>query len=297
MQQVMTLPAAKSITHQHLLSVINTLLMRCGASKKTFYLLDAGCGDGHLIHYFHRSLQTLHPDKRFVVHGFDVSDHGVQSDGFLGKAVKNLMILEPDVDWSNRIYSLNQGQLWDFNEQKYDFIVSNQVLEHVRDKDRFFFNVSQKLIDGGYSVHLAPLRSVVPEDHVHIPFAHRLTNFGAMYAFIWMMSAFGVGKFRKARKFTGVDLETYSERHADYLYHWTAYSSESETLSYARKHFMRADFRFSFEFYTEKLAQIFAVGARTYYVYRSRGFFDAVMVKILRYLSSVTLVTEKKNTY
>jgi hypothetical protein len=60
---------------------------------------------------------------------------------------------------------------------------------------------------------------------------------------------------------------------------------------------MRADFRFSFEFYTEKLAQIFGIGARTHYVFRSRGFFDAVMVKMLRYLSSVTLVTEKKNTY
>jgi SAM-dependent methyltransferase len=293
----MTLPKAKSITHQHLLSVINTLLIRSRANQETVHILDAGCGNGHFIYYLHRGLQVLHPGKLFVIHGFDVSDHGVQSDGFLSDAMKNLTILDPDIDWSQRIYSLNQGQSWDFNEQKYDFIVSNQVLEHVRDKDSFFFNVGKKLTDGGYSVHLAPLRSVFPEDHVHIPFAHRFTNFGAMHGFIRMMSALGIGKFREANKSTGIDLETYSERHADYLYHWTAYSSESETLMYARRHFMRADFRFSFEFYTAKLAQLFGVRARTCYRFRSWGFFDAVMVKVLRYLSSVTLVTEKKNTY
>lgn len=33
------------------------------------------------------------------------------------------------------------------------------------------------------------------------------------------------------------------------------------------------------------------------YAVRHYGFFDALSVKILRYLSSVTLITEKKNTY
>lgn len=293
----MTLPQASSITHQHLLGVINTLLRRAPANRDTFFILDAGCGNGHLIRYLHRCLHLLHPGKRFVIHGFDVSDHGVQSDGFLGEALRNLMSFESAIDWADRIFSLNQDQRWDFNEQKYDFVVSNQVLEHVRDKDTFFQNVSRKLVDGGYSVHLAPLLSVVPEDHVHIPFAHRFKNFGAMHAYIRLMSALGIGKFSKARKSSGVDLETYAERHADYLYHWTAYSSESETLRLARKHLMRADFRFSIEFYTAKFAQIFGLPPRTLYAFRSYGFADAVLVKILRYLSSVTLVTEKKNTY
>ena len=293
----MTLPKPKSITHQHLLGVINTLVLRAPVNRSTFYILDAGCGNGHFIHYLHRALHFLHPEKQFVIHGFDVSDHGVQSDGFLGEATRNLLALDPDVDWPTRIFSLHQGQPWDFNDQQYDLIVSNQVLEHVRDKDQFFLNVCRKLTEGGYSVHLAPLRSVIPEDHVHIPFAHRFTNFDAMYAYIRMMSALGIGKFKHEKKSTGVDLETYSERHADYLFHWTSYSSEAEALQYARKHFMRADFRFSMEFYTAKLRQILGQKARVSYTFRSRSFRDAVLIKILRYLSSVTLVTEKKNTY
>jgi SAM-dependent methyltransferase len=293
----MTLPKARSITHQHLLGVINTLVGHTLNDRETVYILDAGCGNGQLIRYLHECLHLLHPGKRFVIHGFDVSDHGVQSEGFLSESVRNLLALDPAIDWSSRIFSLQQDQPWNFNDQRYDVIVSNQVLEHVRDKDGFFFNVSQKLTDGGYSVHLAPVRSVVPEDHVHIPFAHRFRNFGAMHAYIRMMSVLGIGKYRAAKKATGVDLATYSERHADYLYHWTAYSSESETLAFARKHFMRADFRFSLEFYTAKMAQIAGLGGRTRYSFRSWGFLDAIMIKILRYLSSVTLVTEKKNTY
>ncbi len=293
----MTLPKARSVTHQHLLGVVNTLVRHALHGRETIHILDAGCGNGQLIRYLHECLHVLHPGKCFVIHGFDVSDHGVQSEGFLSEAVRNLLAVDPTVEWSSRIFSLQQDQPWNFSTQQYDVIVSNQVLEHVRDKDRFFFNVSQKLIDGGHSVHLAPLRSVIPEDHVHIPFAHRFTNFDAMHGYIRMMSALGIGKYRGAKKETGVDLAVYAERHADYLYHWTAYSSESETLSYARKHFMRADFRFSLEFYTAKLAQMTGFGARTHYTFRSWGFRDALMIKILRYLSSVTLVTEKKNTY
>lgn len=293
----MTLPTPTSITHQHLLGVINTLVLRAPDDRQKFFILDAGCGNGQFIHYLHQSLHFLHPDKQFVIHGFDVADHGVQSDGFLGETVSHLFKLVPGVDWSNRIYSLHQDQPWNFNDQQYDFIVSNQVLEHVRDKDKFFFNVSRKLIAGGYSVHLAPLRSVIPEDHVHIPFAHRFTNFCAMYAYIRLASSLGLGKYQHARQSTGVDIETYSERHADYLFHWTSYSSEAEALQYARKHFMRADFRFSMEFYTAKLRQILGQKARVSYTFRSRSFRDAVLIKVLRYLSSVTLVTEKKNTY
>lgn len=293
----MTLPGPKSITHQHLLCVLNTFLRQFAPAKDQIFILDAGCGNGDFIHYLHRSLQLLHPEKSFVIHGFDVSDHGVQSNGFLSASVANLNALEPGIDWTSRIFGIRQDQAWNFNAQKYDFILSNQVLEHVRDKDGFFLNINRKLTEGGRSIHLAPLRSVVPEDHVKIPFAHRFTNFGALHAYVRLMSSLGVGKFGDARRRTGVALDEYAERHADYLYHWTAYSSETETLAHARRHFMRADYRFTLEFYTSKLRQILGRRACSEYRFRSYGFRDAIMIKFLRYLSSVTLITEKKNTY
>jgi len=293
----MTLPKPKSITHRHLLCVLNTFLQRAAPVRRQIFILDAGCGDGEFIHFLHRSLHLLHPGGSFVIHGFDVSDHGVQSEGFLSSTIANLRALEPGIDWNSRIHAIRQDQPWDFDAQQYDFILSNQVLEHVRDKNLFFLNVSRKLAAGGCSIHLAPLRSVVPEDHVKIPFAHRFRNFGAMHAYIRFMSSLGVGKFASARRRTGIDLDTYAEKHADYLYHWTAYSSEAETLEHARRHFMRADFRFSLEYYTTKLEQILGRRARTEYRFRTFGFRDAILIKLLRYLSSVTLVTEKTNSY
>lgn len=293
----MTVPAPISITHQHVLSVINTLLLDIPATSEPVLILDAGCGDGRLMHYLYRALQSLNPNRTFVIHGFDVSDHGVQSRGFLSQTVKMLAELNPEVDWESRIFVIEQGQRWDFGDQQYDFVISNQVLEHVRDKDRFFAEVYRALKPGGRSVHLAPLRSVIPEGHIDIPFAHRINSFSALHGYIRLMSTLGIGKFKYARKDRAVDLQVYAERHADYIYHWTAYSSEAETLRCARANFMRADFRFTSGFFSAKLRQVLRMKPRFRYAVRHYGFFDALSVKILRYLSSVTLITEKKNTY
>ncbi len=290
------LPKAESITHQHILCVINTLIIQKN-TKDTIRILDAGCGNGKLIAYLHICLHLLHSDKIFHISGYDVQDHGVQSEGFLVEAVNRLSTMIPAVNWAERINTIQTIDQWTFVTKKYDFIISNQVLEHVYDKDLFFSNISSNLIDGGHSVHLAPLKHVVHEGHIFLPWAHRIRNFSSLYGYIRFMSSIGFGKFRKHQKETGCSLNEYSERHADYIYFWTNYSSEAETIDFARRNGMRADFRFSFEFFTSKIRQILKIKRRNIYKPREYGFIDAILVKQLRYLSSVTLVCTKKNTY
>ncbi len=76
------IPRASSITHQHLLSVVNTEL--CEAIPgRTVRILDAGCGNGKVVAYLTRALGILHPEVEWEVYGFDVHDHGVQAEGYI----------------------------------------------------------------------------------------------------------------------------------------------------------------------------------------------------------------------
>jgi SAM-dependent methyltransferase len=285
-----------SVTHLHLLSVVNTLIDE-KHNDSTIRILDAGCGNGRLISYLHSCLPILRPNLEFVISGYDVQDHGVQAQGFIQETTERLKSLHPETDWESRIHAIPANSKWEFATEKFDFIISNQVLEHVHDKAFFFSNVSKALIEGGYSIHLAPLKHVIHEGHIHLPWAHRITNFTALYGYIRLLSQLGLGKFRAHNKATRCTLDQYAERHADYIYFWTSYATESETLRLARSNGLRADFRFSIEFFTSKLLQL--IGRAPTYKYRIRdyGFFDVIFIKPLRYLSSVTLVCKKANRY
>lgn len=283
----------------HLASCINTLLSHDEklSSQKCIRILDAGCGNGRLISYLTSALTYLQPGKDFIIHGFDVVDHGVQRDGFINQSIGMLKISHPHIDWEGRIHALSADEPWSFDVEDFDIIISNQVLEHVVDKEVFFGNIHDTLADGGYSVHLAPLKHCIQEGHIFIPFAHRFRSFAALCGYITLMSRLGFGKFWREGKPGGVALNDWSERHADYIYFWTNYSTESETLDFCRKSRLRADFRFSMEFYTSKIRNIFKLKPKFVYNYRDRGFLDLVSVKILRYISSVTLVCKRENRY
>lgn len=287
---------ASSITHLHLLSVINTLIDE-NRIDSTIRILDAGCGGGRLISYLHSSLPILRPNLKFIIHGYDVHDHGVQKKGFIQETSNRLKNLHPDTDWESRIHSIESSSNWEFAKEKFDFIISNQVLEHVIDKNLFFYNVNNALVDNGHSIHLAPLKHVIHEGHIFLPWSHRIKSFSALHGYIRLLSQLGFGKYKEHNKSTKCSLDEYAERHADYIYFWTSYASESETLQIAKGNGLRADFRFSTEFFTSKIFQL--LGKKPNYKYRMRkyGFSDAIFVKFLRYLSSVTLVCKKSNIY
>lgn len=290
------LPKAESITHQHILSVINTIILNT-KTPGLVRILDAGCGNGKLIAYLHKSLHQLHSDKEFHISGYDVQDHGVQAAGFLEKTAERLSNEIPEIDWTERIYAIQANDEWSFAKNKYNFVISNQVLEHVHNKDMFFANISRNMVDGGHSIHLAPLIHIIHEGHIFLPWAHRIKNYSALYGYIRALSWLGIGKFRAHKKETNCTLDEYAERHADYMHFWTAYSTEDETLSSARRNGLRADFRFSIDFYMAKIRSLLNLSRTLDYKYRNIGIYDAISVKLLRYISSVTLVCEKSNKY
>jgi SAM-dependent methyltransferase len=290
-----TLTGARSITHEHLLAVVATELERRAASGPV-RILDVGCGDGALIEYLVRRIPEVLPGRAVELHGFDVRDHGVQADGFMDAALASLQAAYPGVPWASRLTSARQVDPWPYEDGSFDVVLSNQVLEHVHDHDRFFAEMHRVLRENGYAVHLYPLKHYVWEGHLQLPLVHRIQHFELLRASIEGLSRLGFGKYAQHRRDYGSDLETFAERHADYMLHYTNYLTYREVLRFAKRHGMRPSFRYTKEFYLLKLRSIAGWMPRVRYR-RQSAFVEWLSVMALRYVSSITLFLEKRETY
>ncbi len=177
------LTAAKSVTHQHILAVINT------ESPPRFdgsplRVLDVGCGDGRLLAYIQDSLPKLNESLPLEVYGFDVNDSGTEPVGFPATTIEALRSQFPHITWHTRIACGSVDERWPYPDNYFDVIVSNQVGEHIGNLFLFFDEISRTLRPGGYSVHLFPLKHYVVESHISMPLVHRISSHDARVAFI-----------------------------------------------------------------------------------------------------------------
>lgn len=287
------MPLPSSLTHQHLATITNTLK---ASDVDILRILDAGCGDGKFITFIYQYLKWLNPDIDVEIYGFDVADHGVQSTGFIEKTIEHLKTQIPDVQWQNKIKSIVIGEKWPYENGFFNFVISNQVLEHVHHKEDFFNECYRCTGDGGFSIHLAPLRHYIYEGHLFLPWVHRIRSHDLLVKYIHFLSGWGLGKFKEQNKLKGTTRSDFSMAHADYVYFWTAYNTESETIDLARAAGFRASFRYSLEFYLLKARQIFHQKYPDKYKKRS-ALLESILIKFLRYFSCSTLLLEKKNVY
>ncbi len=104
-------------------------------------ILDFGCGDGDLV-------------ERYVAAGYDAwgCDILIVEDRGRLKA-----ILEP--------YALP------FEDDSFDFIVSDQVFEHVQNPEAACAEIARVLRPGGLSIHVFPSKWRLIEPHVYVPLA------------------------------------------------------------------------------------------------------------------------------
>ncbi len=290
------LSTAVSITHQHLLSVVNTTLAQ-RSDIQPVRVLDAGCGNGQLLAYFQNNLPVLNPPLQFELYGFDVHDHGVQHSGYMNGTAQRLLTMFPGIPWNNRLESISVTESWPYPDNFFDAIVSNQVLEHVNNHDLFFAELSRTLCQGGFSAHLFPLKHCLFEGHLHLPLAHKIGNFELLKSYIKFLSWLGLGKYPAQHKDSGIRLDEYSERHADYLHFFTNYITYGEAIRIAKRHRLRISFKYTREFYTSKLKALLRCQPALRYDLQRSSLLDWFSFIILRYVSSVTLFLEKQETY
>jgi SAM-dependent methyltransferase len=289
------LPAAKSITHLHVLACVNTKLAD-QANAGRVRILDVGCGDGELIAYLLDCLPALNPGIEFELHGLDVTDSSVQPGGFFEKTLHLLDGRQPGTDWRNRLSLVTSTSRWPYEDGYFDIIVSNQVLEHVADHDHLFREIRRTLREGGSSIHLFPLIHYLQEGHIHIPLAHRIRRHGLLRSYIKFMSRLGFGSFRAHRDAYGMTLDHYAEEHADYLTFMTNYLSAKALLAACKRAGLRSDFSFTSDFYQAKLRSMLRRPARYRYA-APRPWRDAAAFFFLKRISSITLTLEKKQIY
>ena len=289
---------ARSITHQHLLCVVGAeLRRRTEISGTPFRLLDLGCGDGSLLAYLVRNLPRLDPEMQLEVYGFDVHDHGVQPEGFMARTIAALESQLPTIPWAERICSISAESAWPYPDEFFDAIISNQVLEHVADHDFLFAETHRTLRQGGFAAHLFPLRHYLYEGHLLLSLVHRIGDFDLLRSYITWMSRLRLGKYRIHRRQEGVTLADYAERHADYMHHFTNYLTYREALQLGKKHHLRTSFRYTREFYNGRLRALFRLSPKVEYATRRSALIDRLSLFFYKYISSITLLLTKKQTY
>ncbi|MZR32392.1 class I SAM-dependent methyltransferase [Sneathiella litorea] len=288
--------AAKSITHQHLLSVLNTETEGFSELRR-LRILDIGCGDGHLINYLMENIAVLNPNLNFEIFGFDVDDHGVQSEGYFVKTIEVLEERFPDIAWEDRLCVFSARDTWPYPDDFFDIVISNQVVEHVDDHNLFFSEIKRTLCPDGFSVHLFPLRHNIYESHLHLPLVHMISNHDFMVSYIKVLSKIGLGKYKNHNKSKATPLNEYAKSHADFIFFFTNYLSYSEVLKLGKRHSLPGSFRYTQEFYWAKLRSIF--GFKPIYKFKKNrsAVADWFAIFLLKYVAAVTLVLNNSEDY
>lgn len=287
-----SLPKAKSITHEHILGVVLSELKNMGVvDDKEIRILDVGCGSGELIAYLKGSLHVLRQDLNLSFHGVDVVDYGVQAYGYQKKTIASLQAIHPDVDWESHIHFITYHESWPIDDGMVDFVLTNQVLEHVQDHYTFFSEQKRVLRVDGVAIHLFPLREIWGEGHVHLLYAHWINNWERLRRWIVLLSQLGFGKFKKS----GMTLSQYAEGHADYINLYTNYITEAELLNISKRAGFRSSFCYTGSFYLRKIAQI--INAKYAKETKTNVVLDNILFWILKRVSSITFYQKKSNKY
>jgi SAM-dependent methyltransferase len=286
------LPVFTSVTHLHLLSVINSGIQP--QPRRRVRVLDAGCGTGHLLAYLSAALPTLQPGIEWEFYGFDVVDTGVQTDVDFLTATKTLLAqTQPHVDWDVRIAGIRLDDPWPWDDSFFDVVISNQVIEHVDRLDHFLAQLCRVLVRGGFSAHLFPTRAVLLETHVHVALAHRFSSFDSIAWWMKAANSVGFGRFDTYNE-PNDTLGRFAEKEADRLWNYTRYRSARQLLASGRSAGLRASWRYTSDFYGAKWRASMRRPPRYRYGRRS-GLVEALAPSLLQRASSVTMYLEKQN--
>lgn len=140
----------KKIYDKFLKVIIN--LSKNFKDKESIKILDWGCGKGELIDYL--------KNYNFNCYGVEISKFKMQ---------------EKNLEYKNnneKIFLININNKTHFESDSFDIIITNQVIEHIDNKDSFLLEINRILKKGGISYNILPAKYRINEVHLKMPFIH-----------------------------------------------------------------------------------------------------------------------------
>lgn len=174
-------------------------------------VLDYGCGAGEII----KELRHNNIDAS----GCDIFYEGGDYSGSIDPALLD-----------NKIIKKIENDTIPFESNSFDFVINNQVMEHVEDINIVLAEIQRVLKPGGKVLSLFPDNGIWRECHSGIPFLHwfpKGSQFRVYYAAAFRSLGFGHFKGDKT-------IMQWSRDFCDWLDQWTYYRSIKDIeLSYS----------------------------------------------------------------
>lgn len=168
-------------------------------------VLDYGCGAGQIV----KALRSRGVDARGCDVFYEGGDYSAQvGTELLGDTIRRI---GPD------------GRI-PFDDESFDLVINNQVMEHVVDLERVLAEIHRVLKPGGRVLSLFPDRGVWREGHCGIPFLHWFPK-GSRPRIYYAagLCALGLGYHKQGK----TPLQ-WSAAFCDWLDRWTWYRSNAE---------------------------------------------------------------------
>jgi ubiquinone/menaquinone biosynthesis C-methylase UbiE len=124
-------------------------------NKDDINILDWGCGSGGLIKYLKKN--------KFNCYGVEIDELKLQKNFFKKKKKTR-----------EKIVLINNDNKTKFEANYFDIVFTNQVIEHISDKDSFLNEINRILKTGGYFYNILPAKYRINEVHLKMPFIHWL---------------------------------------------------------------------------------------------------------------------------
>ncbi len=284
-----------SITHEHLARAMSEeIKLRDFDHNVPIRVLDAGCGQGVLTAKLQEVLPSL-TGHMIEVYGLDVNDSYVQKSGFISKAEEALSTVAGS-SGNQRIHLISSHTIWPFDDGFFDVVVSNQVLEHVRDIDMFIGEVARVVKPDGLSLHLFPLKQCVIEGHLGIPFVHRVRTSTVRRGLIRAWARFHMPKYGPLQRTPGISLNDYVNSRSSYIVHETSYRSLRDFERVARAAGMSVDTTWTLQFYLLRLSRL--IKRETLWIFDRRlSVANTLTFPLTSRISSVCLRFVKERKY